>query len=181
MTHPSTWLAPGARAVAMGTLLVLTVAIAVYLGRQGKPLREAVPGGILAYEFAWTRDGAQRLLNAWSADDLPAVLRRQLWWDFAFIAVYPLCLSMACALLAMTPHDRMAAVGVFIAWAVLLAAPLDATENVALLRMMDAGASDGLARLAGLCAGVKFVLVYSAFGYIVLQGISVAAGHLGRG
>jgi hypothetical protein len=36
--------------------------------------------------------------------------------------------------------------------------------------MLDAGASVWLAQLAGWCAGIKFLLVLSGLGYLVLQG-----------
>lgn len=86
---------------------------------------------------------------------------------------FPLLLSLACAMLAESPSNSMAAVGIFISWAVLSAGPLDALENVALLRMLDQGASQLLARLAGWCAGAKFALVFSGLGYVMLQGLAV--------
>jgi hypothetical protein len=61
---------------------------------------------------------------------------------------------------------------------VLTSGPLNAVENFTLLRMIDAGASGGLARLAGWCAGIKFLLVFSSIGYLILQGASVLIGKL---
>lgn len=88
-------------------------------------------------------------------------------------SVCPLFFSLACAMLAASPLNSMALAGIFLSWAILAAVPLDAAENIALLRMLEQGASGFLARLAGLCAGVKFVLVYSGLGYLLLQGTAV--------
>lgn len=67
--------------------------------------------------------------------------------------------------------NARALVGAFISWGVLLAGPLDAIENYELFKMVESGASEGIAKVAGWCAGIKFVLVFSALGYIVVAGI----------
>lgn len=178
MQHAFAWLPSPYRWALLAVLLAGTVVFAFKLKKQGEPLimAPAVPHGILSYEFAWSRDRAQQILDAWVA--LKGTAKRQLLLDFGFLVAYPLLLSLACAMLAESPHNSTAAVGVFISWAVLAAGPLDAAENFALLRMLDTGASDGLAQLAGWCAGIKFLLVYSGLGYLVLQGAGVLVGKM---
>lgn len=177
MIHAFAWLPSPYRWALLAVLLVATVALAVKLASQGRPLRtEAAPDGIISYEFAWSQSRAERILGSWGS--LKDTARRQLITDFGFLVVYPLLLSLACAMLAESPHNRLAEVGIFISWSVLAAGPLDAAENFALLRMLDQGASESLARLAAWCAGVKFMLVYSSFGYIALQGAAVLVGKL---
>ncbi len=44
--------------------------------------------------------------------------------------------------------------------------------------MLDKGASGGLARLAGWYAGIKFLLVFSGIGYLLLQGTGTLAGKV---
>jgi hypothetical protein len=177
MIHPFTWLTSPYRWALLAILIIATVLLAIKLMGQGQPLRTtAAPSGILSYEFAWNRSQAELILRSW--DSIQGTAKRQLVLDFGFLIVYPLLLSLACAMLAESPFNQMAAVGIFISWAMLAAGPLDAVENLALLRMLSLGASESLARLAGLCAGLKFLLVYSSLGYIVLQGLGILVGKI---
>lgn len=177
MLHPFTWLPSPYRGMLLVALLAATVVFSFKLKNQGKPLETTdVPHGILSYEFAWNRSQAELILSSWSS--LKDVAKQQLYLDFGFLVVYPLLLSLACAMLADSPYNSSAVVGVFISWAVLFAAPLDALENLTLLRMLDVGASGGLARLAGWSAGIKFLLVFSSLGYLMLQGAGVLVGKI---
>jgi hypothetical protein len=172
MQHPFTWLPVPYQWVLLAILCAGTAVFAIRLTAQGKPLRtSAAPNGILAYEFAWSRDQAAQVLGSWRS--FKDVAQQQLRLDFGFLILYPLLLSLACAMLTESPLNSMAVVGCFVSWATLAAGPLDAVENFTLLRMLDVGASGCLARLAGWCAGVKFLLVYSGLGYIALQGLGV--------
>lgn len=176
MTNPFAWLTSPYRWALLAILVIATTILAIKLTNQGEPLRKAVPEGILAYEFAWSAQKAESILVSWAA--LKETVRQQLIWDFGFLVAYPLLFSLACAMLADSPSNKMAMVGVFISWAVLAAMPLDAIENLALLRMLDTGADKLLAQLAGICAGLKFTVVYSALGYIVLQGLGTLVSRL---
>lgn len=171
-------LSPGMRWVLLAALFLGTLAYAAALKRQGKPLDDT-GASILDYEFAWTEARARTILTAWTG--LEDVARRQIRLDFGFLLVYPLLLSLVCAMLAASPGNSMAPLGVFLAWAVLACAPLDAVENLALLRMLDLGASGAMARLAALCAGLKFTLVYAGMGYGLLQGLAVGVARLKGG
>ena len=177
MTHPFAWLSTSYRGPLFAFLLVGTALFIIWLSIQGKPLRtEKVPSGILSYEFAWTKSQADSILSSW--EKIKDKARQQLLIDFGFLVFYPLTLSLACAMLSDSKFNKMAVVGVFLSWAVLLSGLLDATENLSLLRMLVTGSSDFLARLAGFCAGVKFALVYASLGYLVLQGLATWVAKL---
>lgn len=177
MLHAFTWLPSPYQWVLLAVLLAGTVAYAIKLKNQGQPLvNTTATQGILTYEFAWSSSRAEAILNSWSSQN--DIARRQVWLDFGFLVVYPLLLSLACAMLSESPYNSTAVVGVFISWAVLASGPLDAVENFALLRMLNIGASGGLARLAGWCAGIKFLLIFSSLGYLVLQGAGVLVGKM---
>ena len=133
----------------------------------------AAPFGILSFEFAWGRERAASILNSWKDENQIEPARKQVKVDFLFLILYPLALALFSALIASSRFNSLETVGLFISWAVLVAMPLDAIENVSLLRMLDHGASNGLARIAAWCAGIKFSLVFAALGYIVFQGIGV--------
>jgi len=172
MAHPFAWIPQPYRWYVLAAFFIATAAFAWKLASQGRPLTTAAaPRGILSYEFAWSEFGSGNVLNSWK--QLKEVARLQLKLDFAFLVVYPLLFSLACGMLSDSPRNGRAIVGTFLSWAVLLAGPLDATENFALLQMLNAGASEYMAKIAGWCAGLKFVLVYSALGYIVFEGIPV--------
>ena len=56
--------------------------------------------------------------------------------------------------------------------------PLDAVENLAMLRMVDHGASDALAKLATWCAGLKFTVLLAAVGYLLTVGTATLIQRL---
>lgn len=186
MTHPFSWMAPGTRWLVLGLLVVTTVTLAATLAGHARSLRvmPGVPEGLLSYEFAWTHDRVRGIMLAWGPD-LKETARVCLVRDFAFLLAYPLLLSLACAIVAEAPDAPHAAVGLFLSWAVLAAMPLDAVENVGLLRMLGAGAhdlaSDFVARVVGLCAGLKFTVVFAAIGYVLLAELGLIANRLGLG
>jgi hypothetical protein len=82
-------------------------------------------------------------------------------------------------MLSESPQNSRRPWGFFISWAVLAAGTLDAVESFALLRvLLGKGDSRGLARLVGWCVGIKFLLVFSSIGYLLLQGVGVVAGKV---
>jgi hypothetical protein len=173
MLTPFDWLTVPQRWIGFAVLSAATLAAAAALSKQGAGLRTPqAPRGILSYEFAWSAARASSILASWSGRTREAA--RQIRLDFGFLLLYPLAFSLGCAALAGSPRSSWAYVGAFLAWAVLAAAPLDALENYALLRMLSRSPTNSLARLAALCAGLKFMLVLASLGYIVLQGVAVA-------
>ena len=172
MVHAFSWMPSPYRWVLLAACFVGTVALSVVLAKQGKGLRNAVaPQGVVSYQFAWSQLRAEQILQSWRG--LETTVERQLLIDFPFLIVYPILLSLGCAMLSQNSANTLPAVGIFISWAVLAACPLDALENLALLRMLHHGASPALAQAAGWFAGLKFLLVFSALGYLALQGLGV--------
>jgi hypothetical protein len=184
--HPYGFLSPTARWVLLAVLVVASLSLAVVLANSARELRvgPAAPHGLLSYEFAWTHDRVRAILLAWGPD-LKEVARAYLRADFAFLVTYPLLLSLACAMISDVPDVPQPAVGVFLSWAVLCAIPIEALENIGLLRMLGHGthdlASDTVARAVGLCAGIKFTLGFAALGYLLLSELGLIADRLGLG
>jgi hypothetical protein len=81
---------------------------------------------------------------------------------------YPIGLALACWVLASGRAGWFAQAGVCIGFSVLACAPLDATENMALLRMLDKGADDATARMAAICATIKFFLAGVVVLYVLV-------------
>lgn len=161
----------------LGVLLTIAAWVMFrHLGPLDEILKTRVPGGILALEFAWSGQRAAQILAAW--EGLEAVVRLQTRWDDLFLLCYPVALALACAMLADAPGNPVPMIGAFVAWVVLAAIPLDAVENLAMLRMLDHGASDTLARVATLCAGLKFTALLAVVGYLVSAGTATAVQRL---
>lgn len=172
MVHAFEWLGDGQRWLWLGVLCVAVCGLMAALAIQGRPLQKA-GASILAFEFAWDREGAARVLGRWTTPALQETARRQLLLDFPFLLAYPLFLALACAMLSEAPGSSMPGVGIFLSWALLAALPLDAVENLALLRMLPDHPDGTLARLAALAAGAKFTLVSAGMVYLVLEGLGV--------
>jgi hypothetical protein len=169
VTHAAWWLPARARVPVFWTLTALAIAYSLALGAQGAPLRTAqAKRGIVSYELAWTAAGADTIIGSWRGRE--PVARRQLALDFGFLLLYPLPFALGAAMLADRSRGRSASVGAAISWVVLAAAPLDAAENLALLHMLDDGATDAAARIAALCASAKFVVLLAAAAYLVWRG-----------
>ena len=144
-------------------LFFATLSLILMLQLRGfdETLRTAdTPGGIVGYELAWSAERSGTYLNAWRSADALDTAKVSLGVDFAFLLAYPLMFASGVALLVRLPasgtFDR---VGAILRRAVLLCIPLDATENLALWRMIDHGATEALAHLATVCASIKFLLV----------------------
>lgn len=169
--QPFTWLSGDARRRTLVLVGIGVVALGLTLDRIGRPLRtEAAPAAIISFELARTPESAAAMVTSWKA--VPGALaaaRTTLWLDYLFLLAYPVWLSLVCSAVARHSPERTAAFGAVSAWTVLAAAPLDAVENAALLRVLS-DPTTPWPQLAWWCAVPKFALVMLALGYIVLAG-----------
>lgn len=121
------------------------------------------PYGIVGYELAFTAARARHILETWRSMDALETARVSLGLDLAFLLAYPWFFRVSCQLLrrrgATSAFDRA---GQWLAGAVLLCTPLDATENFVLWRMLETNVTPVEAALAGLVATLKFLLVLAA-------------------
>ncbi len=182
MSDPFAFLQGPARWVLFLVLAVATVCYSLALGKQGKDLNNRVAThAVVSYELAWTPDRADAIRQSWADANQLDLARKQIHWDFGFLVLYPLAFSLACSLLARSPKSFGGPIGFVIAWSVLAALPLDATENLFMLRMLDQGATKLDVVGASLAAGIKFVVLFVACGYILIQGgllLPRCAAHL---
>jgi hypothetical protein len=175
MTSPFFWLPLGwPRIISLVLLIAITIAFGFGLSRQGRPLKcSAVRNGIGSFELAWKKARAEEILREWKS--LVPTALTQLHWDFGFLIVYPLSLSLACAMLAQSQDNTLPELGTFLSWTMLLAGILDACENLALIRILrQQAATEFLVKTASLSASVKFLIVLAGMGYVSLQGIGLA-------
>lgn len=182
---------------------VAAVLLSAWLSRYDRDLRSSEGAGIVDFELAGSGARAEAILCSWRQTPLAAEgpegagasrtgvdqALASLRLDFLFLLIYPLAVGLGCREVAVALERRgvvtAARGGRFLrglAWAQVATAVLDATENVALLRVIArfrAGerVGDALPALARWCAIPKFALV-SAGLLAVLAGLVVIA--LGR-
>ncbi len=169
MRHPWTRVSPERRSHLLFPLMGLCGLATLWMGWLGQPIDVGLPGsGILALEFCWWDHRCADLMATWSH---PSVALSGLYGDYLYMVVYAATLGLA--VVQARPHlsARWARLGEPLAWCVMLAAGLDALENLALIRLVG-GAVGPEAAVAFVCASIKFAILALGLGY-------AAAGALG--
>jgi len=92
--------------------------------------------------------------------------------DLLYLVTYALALSAACVVLAARAgdrgHGRLAAIGPRVAWLAVIAAALDAVEDVAILLVLDGRTEQPWPAIAFGCSVVKFALLAVVIVYLVV-------------
>lgn len=171
--HPWSWLPEPARRGLFIFSLLVTFAVLLALQTLGGPLRtDAAPAGIVSYEFAGRLAAAQEILASWGAEG-QVYAAVSLGLDNLFLFAYAACIGLACVLVGRRFHPQSALrlVGVLLSWGLIIAAGLDAVENVALISLLLGSTNVALPALARSAALVKFLLVLLGIVYVVLAGV----------
>jgi len=170
LAHPFARCSLRARRTALWALAALAALCMLVLAALDAELRTpAAPNGIVSFELAGDAARAQRILESWGARG-QALAVRSLELDFLFLAAYAPGLALLCAAASDRQQlrgSKLAGVGAALAWGQLAAGGLDALENLALLRVLGAGAPTGWPALAAACAWPKFALVTAGGVYAV--------------
>jgi hypothetical protein len=184
--NPLERLDPDAQVRALYVLGAAFVALSIVLTIIGRPLvTPAAPLGIVSFELAGTAARAQEILASWDERARGAFLFLQ-GLDYLYLLVYPALLSLGCLAVARRGEGKvhaqftsrrrgslflpapLASLGSLIAFAVLVAAPLDGIENYALVRLMAETPTDRWASMAWWAASAKFALIAIGLLYVVL-------------
>lgn len=148
---------------------ILLMMILSWIGRELTIWSHRIPLGIVSLELPWSRQRAESIIKIWRERCLISKAVRQTRLDFLFLLVYPLTLSLACAVFAGTMQEgSMATAGIALSWAVLLCVPLDAIENIMLLKMLSGGYYSPVPQLTTIVAALKFLLVSASLLYMAL-------------
>lgn len=170
MRNPFAWVTDAAQPRLLGVLTLLALGLSLWLGSLGQALvTPEASQGIVSFELARTAARSGAILGSWSARAREAAYLLQ-GLDYLYLLVYPAWLSLAAARLGARVGGRWERAGVLVAWLMLAAIPLDATENLALIRQLEGGASELQAALAWGCAVPKFLLILVAAGYLAAAG-----------
>jgi len=174
MSHPFGWLQEKYWLKAFVGLTIATLIVFAVISAWDKPLQtQASPQGIVSFETAGSVAAAQNILGAWSAK-ARVFAGLSLGIDYLFMVLYALAIGLGCVLVGAAWHGPWERLGVGLAWAVWVAAGLDAVENVALIRMLTQGtASEPWPRVAAACATIKFGLVGLGLGFVIIGGLGL--------
>jgi hypothetical protein len=136
VTHPFQHWPRSGRRRALLALIAAAIAMFVVLSVLDSPLRATDEGGTVALELAGSSERASEIKEAWRAE---AVLDNGAFidgLDFLFAPLYAAALAGACVAAAgafrRRGNERLAAVGIAIAWLACAVAAFDWTENIAL-------------------------------------------------
>ncbi len=168
---PFIWIYQPAQKPVFAVALVLMLALMVVLYVADLPLMTRVaPAGILSYEFAFTLDNAQAMIESWGTEGR-TVAALNLGLDYLYLVCYGLAIGLGCMLVARGFFERsrfLLKLGIVLAWALVGAALADATENLALLQVLFGSAEAAWPVLAAVCASLKFLAVTAGVLYILL-------------
>ena len=166
-SFPFAWIDQRARGKSLMVATVLVLACTATLVLLDRSLRNDVaPHGIVSFELAGTLERSEAILQSWS-EQVRSVAMLIQGFDYLYLIIYPAWLSLASIALGTLLGGRWQTAGLVTGWMVLVAAPLDAVENYALIQQLLHGAAAGLAQLSLWCASAKFALIAWALGFLL--------------
>lgn len=158
--NPYSWIVDSAKAPVFGVLFLFTVILSIALARIDRSLKtKEAPYGIFSFEMAGRR--IHKIVASWSETARQHAFL-SLGLDYLYLCIYPVTLSLACHLADAAGRGLWSSwtgMGLYLSWLVLAAIPLDALENYALLRVLNASANAAWPLAAKWCAIAKFGLI----------------------
>jgi hypothetical protein len=159
MNHPLNFIPQNLRKSMFYVFLALTIAIFGIFRILDQPLRTAAaPNGIVSFELARTVAASQAMVDSWDAN-ARLFAAFGLGFDFLFMPVYALALSLGLLLAIGEKKNWYAAFAVWMGWGVFAAAIFDSVENYALWHILIGGAISPYPAIAAWCATFKFTLL----------------------
>lgn len=170
---PFEWIQPDRRGRVFIFVILVTLLVGGALQVLGSPLRtEAAPGGIISFEFASDLETSNQILASWGERG-KVYAGLQLGLDYLFMPAYALSIGLGCLLISqasVTLSTGFARLGLWLSWAQILAAALDALENYALIRLLLGSSNTLWPSTAQWCASIKFAFVVAGLIYIIVGG-----------
>ena len=146
-----------------------------YESRRSTTNDRFAPNGIDSFEFAGSMEYADKVIRSW--DEAVRILAAfSIGLDFLFLILYSTTIGLACLWSGEMLAARqwtLAALGEPLAWGQWFAALLDIVENIALMAVLVTSVQAGqihelVPRIAQICAGIKFGLVFLGLTYTFL-------------
>jgi len=161
--HFFSFIRPEQRSTVLWFLILYMLYFLWLVSSCGKPLKLRET---LSIEMPFTASRAQIIVEEWNRDDRAAAAVKQTRMDFFFLLFYPLVLSLGCAMAADSGNGDFYT-GILLSWAVLACIPLDALENVLILKMLSGSFKKPIPQITTFSAVVKFMLLIASFAYLL--------------
>jgi hypothetical protein len=161
ISHPFDFVSTSARKVVFTMFVLLALAcLVLFQFVLDTPLRTTdAPLGIVSFELAWSVGTVSKILGSWDyATKVYAAFG--LGFDFLFMLSYAFALGLGTLMASNRMGRRFADTGKLLGWGVVLAAILDAIENILLFTIMTRGNILPYALFASLAATLKFLLLF---------------------
>lgn len=157
--------------ILFGLLISLVFLLVISLWINAPLVNNSTPNGIISFELAHSSEKASFMIASWDAN-AKAYAAFGLGFDYLFILIYAVTFTLACHLVAGRLTGGLSRLGNFLAWGVLLAALLDAVENIGLWNSLVGNSSSAWASISYWCAVPKFALlllaiIYSFAGWLI--------------
>jgi hypothetical protein len=173
MRHPLEFLPFNLRKPFFYVFFAFTLLIFGVFSQLDQPLRNpSAPSGIVSFELARDVNSSQRMVDSWDAD-ARLVAAFGLGFDYLFMPVYALALSLGLLLALKENPSRYRFFASLMGWGAFVAALFDAVENYALWHTLTTYAISPYPQIAALCATIKFTLLITGL-------ITIAAGKVIR-
>ncbi len=163
--HPLEFVTPSFRLRLFLIFIVLTIAGFGIFQILDQPLRTSVaPSGIVSFELAGSSEKARAMLDSWNAQ---AQLNNAfgLGFDFLFMPVYAIALSLGVLLVCSRRPGIWPALGAILGWGALAAPVFDTFENMALFTILLGNPFSPYPQIAAGCATIKFTLIVAGVTY----------------
>lgn len=173
--HPFTWWSLKAQQRAFIVLFITAILWAFLMIDVGTPLDDS-GASIIDFELAGDLRSSQDIVDTWEEKEIKIYAALSLGLDYLFLVLYGAATALGCTLIAGKLGGRikvLATIGIWLAWAALLAALLDAIENAALVQLLFGSQSTFLPVIAKWTAYVKFGLILPGLAYAALVGLPV--------
>ena len=156
---------------------LFTAAIFFVFRVHDRPLR---PYDIVAFELAWTPQKAETIMGVWGEAGSQTA-RESLFIDFGYLPAYSFFFAGLTLMAARALSGWQQTLGFVLTFAPFMSAVSDATENFALLSVLQSPGSPSAAALtlAGVGATLKFSLLVLCLLYML--GVVIYRGVRGGG
>jgi len=148
------------------TIFMILVFLSVF--KELKTLE--TPLGIVNLQFAGNLADALEVLRIWSPKNFPLVMFN-LGLDYFFAIMYPLSISLGCALIANLYEERskmIFAFGAIISWAQFFAGGFDLIENSFLSAVVLGVHDNAFVVIATVCALAKYSIIIMGLLYFFI-------------
>ena len=135
---------------------------------------EQAPKGIISFEFARDMNTARAIIASWREAHVMGYAGFNVGLDFLFLLIYPVVIGLVIVLISsgFPKGNIFRGTGFFISWLVILAALLDAVENVSLINLLTDSMNSNWVVTAYYCSISKFILIGLGITFIVVGGIA---------